>query len=169
MAQAKKKIVKGEALVTAVDSALSVLINIASNTAKSIAIVDKENKKFTKEAMRLSKKKAILMKKKKNTASKVKKSPIVANKRALKAIIKEIATVTKEAAKNSALKTAALEELTILKSVARRTTAYNKSLAAADKILNKPKPKPKAKKKKTAKKPAVTAGELSIVGNIAAA
>ncbi|MFV1984540.1 MAG: hypothetical protein ACC657_13440 [Thiohalomonadales bacterium] len=165
MAQAKKKIVKGEALVTAVDSALSVLINIASNTAKSIAIVDKENKKFTQEVKRFSKKKAILMKKKKNAASKVKKSPIVANKRVLKAVVKEIATVTKEAAKNAALKTAALEELTILKSVARRTTAYNRSLAAADRILNKPSPK----KKKRAKKPTVTASELSIVGNIAAA
>ncbi len=161
MAQAKKKIVKGEALVTAVDSALSVLETIATNVAKSIAIVDKDNKKFSKEAKRLSKKKAVLMKKKKNAAIRVKKSPIADNKKALKAVEKEIAAIVKIATKNTMLKTATTEELNTLKLAAKRTAAYNKSLAAADKILNKPKPK----KKKGAKKPAIV--EISSIDEAA--
>jgi len=165
MAQAKKKIAKGEALVTAVDSAISVLINIASNTAKSIAIVDSDNKKFTKEAKRLSKKKAILLKKKKNAAIRVKRSPIADNKKALKAIEKELAAVTKESSKILGQKSAVLEELTTLKLVAKRTTTYNRSLATADKILN----KPKAKKKKGVKKPATITTDVSSIVSIAAA
>jgi len=165
MAQAKKKIVKGEALVTAVDSALSVLISIASNTAKSITIADKANKKYGKEAKRLSKKKVVLMKKKKNAAIRAKKSPIVVNKKALKAVEKDIAAVSKEVSKNTTLKIAALDELNTLKLVAKRTTAYNKSLAATDRVLNKPKPK----KKKAAKKPIVVTPELTSIGDQAAA
>jgi len=167
MAKAKKKLATGEALVTAVDSALSVLVNIASNTAKSLIVVDKDNTKYSKEAKRLSKKKAVLMKKKKNAATRVKKSPIADNKKSLKAVEKDIAAVAKDAAKNTALKESTLEELNTLKLVAKRTAAYNKSLSAADKILNKPKPKPK--KKKSAKKPAVTAPVLTSVDDQAAA
>ena len=167
MAQAKKKIANGEALVNAVDSAITVLINIASNAAKSIVIVDKDNKKFTKEVKRLSKKKAVLMKKKKNASIRVKKSPIADNKKALKAVVKELTSVTKEATKIAAQKTAVLEELNTLKLVAKRTAAYNKSLLAADKILNKPKPKPK--KKKRAKKPTVTLSEVMSIENKAVA
>ncbi len=162
MAQAKKKIVKGEALVNAVDSAISVLSSIADNTAQSLVIVDKDNKKFSKEAKRLSKKKAVLAKKKKNASAKAKKSPIADNKKALKAIEKELNSIIKDAAKILALKTATLDELNTLKSVAKRTTAYNKSLVAIDKVLN----KPKAKKKK-AKKPAM-ASNVSSIGSKAA-
>lgn len=162
MAKAKKKIVKGEALVAAVDSAISVLINIESNTAKSIAIVDKDNRKLLKAAKQLSKKKMVLMKKKKNATIRVRKTPIADNKKALKAIVKEIASITKDAAKISTQKKVVLEELIILKSVAKRVVAYNKSLTANDKMLN----KPKAKKKKRAKKSTV---QMSIVGNQAAA
>ena len=154
----KVNIVTSAASLKIVDAAIANLNTVASNTAKAIIVIDKNNKKLTNEAKRLSKKRAVLTKKKKNAAVRVKKSPIAANKKALKAVEKEMATVIKDVNKITAEKTLVLEELNNLKSIAKRATTYAKVVISADKILNKPKPK----KKKSAKKPVLKAVETTV-------
>lgn len=145
MVQKKKKIVKGDDLLDAVDSAVSVIEQIYTNAIKAIVVATKDNTKLTKETKRISKKRSVLMKKKKSATAKVKKSPISANKKALKSVEKDITAIIKESDKISVQKSDISEELVTLKTVSKRTIAYMQGVKAADKVLNKPKAKPKKK------------------------
>ena len=90
------------------------------------------------------------MKKVKTAAKRVKKDANAANKKAVKVIKKDIAIVKKDIAKLKTVKSAVSEELASLKLASKRAAAYAKSVASADKVLNKP--KKKRRKKKTVKK-----------------
>ncbi len=145
-----KKMVRGAAAVNTIESAVSSIFDISANTEKASVALSSERKKLAAAAKRLSKKRATLMRKKKSTAMKLKKAPDAAGKKALKAIEKDISMTRKEAAKVSGQKNVVSSELAEIKGAAKRASAYSKAIAAADKVLNKP--KKKRRKKRTAKK-----------------
>lgn len=146
MAVNKKPVIKSTALVKVADTSLANLEAAASNGNKALALATKTAKKLSAEAKRLSKKRISLIKRRKSAAAKAVKDPVAANKNALKAIDKELAAVRKDAAKNKVVKTNNFEELSGLRVSCRRLTAYNKAIAAADRVLNKPKKKTRRKK-----------------------
>lgn len=152
MASKKKtnKVVSCASSEKSVNAALESLTDMLAASAKAVIAVGKENKTLAAAAKRLSKKRAALTKKKKNASARVKKEANADNKKALKAIVKELTSVKNEASKIATKKTAVLAELNGLKTVSKRAAAYTKAIDSADKVLNKP--KKKKRKKKAVKK-----------------
>ncbi len=108
----------------------------AANTAVTKKIA--EAKKISTNISRLLKKKATLTKRSKAAVTRHKKSPIAANKKSMDTVAKEL-KLTQEALGNArAGKIVVLEELSTLRSTAKRVNAYTKAISAADKVLNKP-------------------------------
>jgi hypothetical protein len=142
----KKSVVKNVALVKALDTSLANLEMATANGSAALALAMKNSKQSALEGKRLSKKRVTLAKRRKAAAARAQKDPVVANKSALKAVDKELAAIRKEVAKNRAAKAANFEELSGLRTSCRRLTAYTKAIAAADKVLNKPKKKTKKRK-----------------------
>jgi hypothetical protein len=95
---------------------------------------------------RLSKKRATLLKRKKLATTRVQKEPSADNNKALRDVKKELDSVTKELGKAKIVKDANNAELSDLRASLKRATAYRKGVAAADKVLNKPKKKSRRKK-----------------------
>jgi hypothetical protein len=148
MAVKKKPVVKNAALTKVVDTSLANLEAATANGAKALALATKNSKQSSAAGKRLSKKRVALIKRSKSAAAKAKKDPVAANKKALNAITKELAAIRKEAAKNKIVKAANFEELSGLRISCRRLSAYGKAIAAADRVLNKPKKKTRRRKAK---------------------
>ncbi len=135
-----------------VDAAKASMVEVATTSARVIVTLSKENKKLLTSARRLSKKRAVLIRKKKTAANKVKMDPNAANRKNLKQIENEIAAVKKEAARIAGQKATLTPEITALRAISKRTTAYAKALDQVDKVLNKP--RKKRRKKRVVKKTA---------------
>ena len=103
MAVAKKTVIKNTALVKVLDTSLTNLEAANANGAKALAAATKKSKQSSAEGKRLSKKRVALIKRNKTAAAKAKKEPVAANKKALNEVVKELAAVRKEAAKNKIL------------------------------------------------------------------
>jgi hypothetical protein len=146
MAVNKKPVIKNTALVKVIDTSLANLETATTNGAKALALATKKNKQSSAEGKRGNKKRVTLIKRRKTAAAKAKKDPVVANKNALKAVVKELAAIRKEVAKNKIVKAANFEELSGLRVSSRRLAAYSKALSAADRVLNKPKKKTRKRK-----------------------
>ena len=148
------RIVKNDAVEKAVNSAMSTLSNAGVECSKSIAAATKQAKSYLAEAKRLGKKRTTLLKRKKIAAARLKKTTNADNRKAHKAVEKELAAVKKAIAKLTPVKSAHAIELASLKTTLKRINAYSGVLDKADKLLNKPK---KKKRKKRAKKVVVAA------------
>jgi hypothetical protein len=146
MAVNKKPVIKNTALVKVIDTSLANLETATTNGAKALALATKKNKQSSAEGKRRNKKRVALIKRRKTAAAKAKKDPVTANKNALKAVVKELAAIRKEVAKNKIVKAANFEELSGLRVSSRRLAAYSKALSAADRVLNKPKKKTRKRK-----------------------
>ena len=144
----KKSVVKNVSLVKVIDTTLANLDMATSNGSAALARATKSSKQAAAEGKRISKKRVTLIKRRKAAAAKAQKNPIAVNKSALKAVDKELAAIRKAAAKNKTVKAANFDELSGLRTSCKRLNAYTKAIAAADKVLNKP--KKKAKKRKVA-------------------
>ena len=144
--KAKPNNITSAAAIKTVESAFTSILNVADAAGKALNSTSNDNKKLLNEAKRLSKKRAILMRKKKTATARVKKDASAINKKALKQIEKDLSTVQKDAAKVTAKKTIVSGELATLKTALKRATAYQKALATADKVLNKPAKKRRKKK-----------------------
>lgn len=147
MAVKKKSVVKNVSLVKVLDTTLTNLEMATTNGSAALALATKNSKKAAAEGKRLSKKRVSLIKRRKAAAAKVQKDPVVVNKNALKAVDKELAAIRKAAAKNRTIKAANFDELSGLRTSCKRLNAYSKAIAAADKVLNKPKKKTRTKRK----------------------
>jgi len=145
---AKKSTVKSSALEKTISTSIDSLSSAFSVSASAVETLSKDAKKLTLESKRLAKKRMMLMKRKKTAATKLKKTPDAANRKALKDVEKELAVVTKMIDKVKPQKTESAEELTALKACFRRVSAYMKSIEGADKVLNKPKKKVRKKRAK---------------------
>lgn len=146
--KAKKSVAKSASVEKVIGNAMTALAAANSDGEKAVATLSKIAKKLTTEGKRLSKKRATLTKRKKATTTKVKKDGSADAKKLLKATIKELNAVKKDAAKSLAAKTANNAELKGLKVSAKRTKAYLAVIAKADKVLNKPKKKRRKKRAK---------------------
>jgi len=145
MAKAKR-IVKSHAVEKAVNSAMSTLSNAGVECSKSITAATKQAKSYLAEAKRLGKKRVMLLKRKKSAAARLKKTANAVNRKAHKAVEKELAAVKKAIAKLTPVKSAHAIELSSLKASLKRITAYTGVLGKADKLLNKPKKKKRKKR-----------------------
>ncbi len=150
MAVAKKTVIKNAALEKVTDSSLANLEAANANGANALAVATKKSKQSSAEGKRLSKKRVALIKRNKTAAAKAKKDPVAENKKALSAVVKELAAVRKDAAKNKTVRAADFAELSGLRATCRRLAAYTKAIAAADRVLNKPKKKVRRRKKASA-------------------
>lgn len=148
MAVKKKSVVKNVSLVKVLDTSLANLEMASANGSAALALATKNSKQSAAEGKRLSKKRVTLIKRRKAAGAKAQKDPVAANKNALKAVDKELAAIRKAAAKNKTVKAANFDELSGLRASCRRLNAYTKAIAAADRVLNKPKKKTKKRKAK---------------------
>lgn len=147
MAVKKKSVIKNAALSKVIDTSLANLEAATANGATALALVTKKSTQSSAEGKRLSKKRIALIKRSKTSGAKAKKDPVAANTNALKAVVKELAEVRKEAAKNKTVRVANFTELSGLRISCQRLSAYGNALAAADRVLNKPKKKTRKKRK----------------------
>jgi len=146
MAIKKKPAVKNAALAKVIDTSLANLGAAAKKGASALAAATKKSKRSSVEGKRLNKKRVALIKRQLTAAAKAKKDPVAANKNALKAVVRELAAIRKAVAKNKAVNSANFAELSGLRGSCRRLTAYGRALAAADRVLNKPKKKTRRRK-----------------------
>jgi hypothetical protein len=145
-----KNIKKAAACEKTIATALSNLDAVLSDVTKAAGVRAAQARKLTAESKRLAKKRATLMKRRKSTAAKLKKAPDADMRKKLRETEKELTRVKKLSVTNRAAKSANSEELRELKSQMKRTRAYNKALAAADKALNKPRRKKRRKRRAAA-------------------
>ena len=146
----KKAVVKSAVMAKTLDSALAGLATICESGGKAADSRAKDGKKLAASSKRLSKKRTTLVKRKKTAAAKLKKDVTADNRNALKTVEKELAAVAKESASVKKTKDANNAEFTGLRASVKRANAYMKGVAAADRVLNKP--KKKSRKRAVAKK-----------------
>jgi len=148
---AKNSVVKSSVVETSISSGIASLATALGNAEKAVASRSNDAKKLAAESKKLGKKRAGLLKRKKVAATKVKKAPGADTRKALKSVESDLASVKKEIAKITPLKSANSEELNGLKVGLKRASAYMKVIGAADKVLNKKPKKAKPSKKAKAK------------------
>jgi len=146
MAANKKPVIKNTALVRVIDTSLANLETATTNGVKALALATKKSKQSATEGRRLNRKRVALIKRRIATGKKAKKNPDAATKKALTVVNRELAAIRKAVAKNKIVKAANFEELSGLRVSCRRLAAYMKTLAATDRILNKPKKKTRKRK-----------------------
>ncbi len=148
----KKSIINSNAVEKTTDTSLSNLTKVCNDAVAAVEVKTKEAKKLATEIKRFSKKRAALMKRKKTATAKLKKDGGAESRKALKAVEKDIAQITKELNKLKPAKASVSEELVALKAGCKRVTAYVSAIEKADNILN----KPVKKRKKAKKKPVIS-------------
>ena len=150
-AKKAKPNVKNASAAKLVDSSIENLVSTDTQVNKAVTAISKEVKALGKSIKTLSNKRKALTKKKIAATKKTKKEPSAVNKKAGKTIVREIDINKKESTKLSTKKTILSDELKELRITQKRTSLYIKAVAAADKVLA----KPKKKKRKKSRIPAV--------------
>lgn len=156
MAKAKR-LVTSTSLAKKIEVATENLLLAKNDGEAAVSALEKDRKKLLAENKRFTKKRATLSKKKKTAANRLKKTPNAENRKALNAIVKELAAVKKAGDKARAAKSANAEELKAVKASLKQASVYLASITKADKQLNKPR---KKRAKKASARPPV---KLSIV------
>ncbi len=155
---AKKKtvsLVKSAIAHKTIEQSIANVASVTGHLNKAVDTTSKTAKQLATESKRLGKKRGSLLKKKKIASNKVKKEGGAAHKKALRDIEKELVGVKKSVAKTSSEKSAINEELTELKKLQKRASAYIKAITGIEKALNKP--AKKRRKKMSAKSKAKAA------------
>ncbi|MGD8938868.1 MAG: hypothetical protein PVJ72_05775 [Gammaproteobacteria bacterium] len=142
----KKPIAKAGMVAKSLENALVNLEAAFESGTNAVAERAQNGSQYAKLVARLSKKRATLLKRKKLATTRVQKEPSADNNKALRDVKKELDSVTKELGKAKIVKDANNAELSDLRASLKRATAYRKGVAAADKVLNKPKKKSRRKK-----------------------
>jgi hypothetical protein len=137
MAKSKRTIAKSAAVTKNIDAALASLGTAVVAGDSAVAKRSKDGKSFATASKRLSRKRAILSKRKRLSAKRAKASPSGETRRALRAVIKELATTKKQMVKARAVQGVNAVELAALKAAQRRANAYAKAIAQAEKSLAK--------------------------------
>ncbi len=137
MAKSKRAIAKTAAVMKNIEAAVSALEKACVAGNHAVAVRAKDGKGLASAAKRLSKKNAVLSKRKKLAAKRAKATPSGETRKALRAVIKELASTKKALAKARAAKGANATELAGLKPAQRRANAYAKAITQAEKSLGK--------------------------------
>jgi len=140
VAKTKRTIAKSAAVTKNIETALASLGTACDAGDSAVARRGKDHKSFSATAKRLSKKRAVLIKRKRLSAKRAKSAPSGETRKALRTVIKELATTKKQLVKARAVQGVNAVELAALKAAQRRASAYAKAIAQAEKSLNK-KPK----------------------------
>jgi hypothetical protein len=137
MAKSKRTIAKSAAVTKSIETALSSLATACAAGDGAVAKRSKDAKSFSTASKRLSKKRATLIKRKRFSAKRAKSSPSGETRRALRGVIKELASTKKQLVKARAVQGVNAVELAALKAAQRRANAYAKAIAQAEKSLAK--------------------------------
>jgi hypothetical protein len=137
MAKTNRTIAKSAAVTKNIEAALASLGTACVAGDRAVATRSKDGKSLAAATKRLSKKSAILTKRKRVSAKRARSAPSGETKKALRAVIKELATTKKLLGKARAAKGINAVELAALKAAQRRATAYAKAIAHAEKSLTK--------------------------------
>ena len=137
MAKKKRAIAKSAAVTKNIETALASLGTACVAGDGAVAKRSKDAKSLGTATKRLSRKRAILLKRKKLSAKRAKATPSGETRRALRSVIKELATTKTQLGKARTAKGINAVELAALKAAQRRATAYAKAIAQAEKSLAK--------------------------------
>jgi hypothetical protein len=135
MAKSKRAIAKSAAVTKNIEAALSSLGTACDAGNSAVAKRSKDGKSLATATKRLSKKRAVLTKRKRFSAKRARSAPSGETRKALRAVIKELASTKKQLIKAQAAKGINAVELTALKAAQRRANAYAKAIAHAEKSL----------------------------------
>ena len=138
VARKKRAIAKSTAVVKNIETALAALGTACVAGDGAVATRSKDGKSLALTTKRLSKKRATLTKRKRISAKRAKASPSGETRKALRTVVKELATTKIQLAKAKVVKAANAAELADLKAAQRRATAYAKAIVQAEAALNKP-------------------------------
>ena len=138
MAKTKRTIAKSAGVTKNIEKALAALGTACVAGDSAVARRSKDGKSLAVTTKRLSRKRAILAKRKQLSAKRAKAAPSGETRKALRAVIKELATTKTQLVKARAAKGANAVELAALKAAQRRANAYAKAIAQAEASLNKP-------------------------------
>ena len=147
MAVKKKPLIKSSMAKSKLETAVSVLSAACEEGNKAIIARAKDGKKNALLVSRLSKRRTALVKRKSAAAARLKKDASADNRKALNAVNKDIKSVSSELKKAKSVKDANNLELSGLRATLKSANAYMKAIAAADRVLNRPKKKRRARKK----------------------
>jgi hypothetical protein len=137
MAKSKRTIAKSAAVTKNIEAALASLGTACASGDSAVAKRSKDGKSLAASTKRLSKKSATLTKRKRLSAKRAKAAPSGETRKALRSVIKELATTKKQLVKARAAKGINAVELAALKVAQRRASAYAKAIAQAEKSLSK--------------------------------
>ena len=137
MAKSKRTIAKSAAVTKNIEAALASLGTACVAGDSAVARRSKDHKSFASATKRLSKKRAVLTKRKRISAKRAKASPSGETRKALRAVIKELAQTKTKLGKARAVQGVNAVELSALKVAQRRASAYAKAIAQAEKVLAK--------------------------------
>jgi prophage DNA circulation protein len=135
MAKSKRAIAKSAAVTKSIETALASLGTACVAGDSAVAKRGKDGKTLAAATKRLSKKRAVLSKRKQLSAKRARKTPSGETRKALRAVIKELASTKKQLVKARAAKDVNAVELAALKIAQRRATAYAKAIAQVDRSL----------------------------------
>lgn len=141
MAKSKRAIAKSAAVTKNIEAALSSLGTACDAGNSAVAKRSKDGKSLATATKRLSKKRATLTKRKRFSAKRARSSPSGETRKALRAVIKELASTKKALVKAQTAKGINAVELTALKAAQRRANAYAKAIVQAEKSLGIGQPK----------------------------
>jgi hypothetical protein len=137
MAKKNRTIAKSAAVTKNIEAALASLGTACVAGDRAVATRSKDGKTLAATTKRLSRKSAILAKRKRVSAKRAKATPSGETRKALRAVLKELATTKKLLGKARAAKGENALELAALKVAQRRASAYAKAIAQAEKSLSK--------------------------------
>lgn len=137
MAKSKRTIAKSAAVTKNIEAALASLGTACVAGDSAVARRSKDGKSLAAATKRLSKKRAVLTKRKRLSAKRAKASPSGETRKALRAVIKELATTKTKLGKARVVQGVNAVELAALKLAQRRASAYAKAIAVAEKSLAK--------------------------------
>jgi hypothetical protein len=135
MAKKNRTIAKSAAVTKNIEAALASLGAACVAGDRAVATRSKDAKSLAAATKRLSRKRAVLIKRKRVSAKRAKATPSGETKKALRAVLKELATTKSQLGKARTAKGVNAVELAALKAAQRRATAYAKAIAQADKSL----------------------------------
>ena len=137
MANSKRTIAKSAAVTKNIETALASLGTACVAGDSAVARRGKDGKSLAATTKRLSRKRAIIAKRKRLSAKRAKAAPSGETRKALRAVIKELATTKTQLVKARAAKGINAVELAALKAAQRRASAYAKAIAQVDRSLEK--------------------------------
>lgn len=137
MAKSKRAIAKSAAVTKNIEAALASLGTACAAGDSAVARRGKDGKSLAAAMKRLSRKRAILAKRKRLSAKRARSTPNGETRRALRAVIKELASTKVQLVKARTAKGINAVELAALKAAQRRASAYAKAIAHAERTLAK--------------------------------